>query len=119
MPFLAFIDNEAAKFALTRGSTKDTPVNALLCIYLTAVARVGSFPWFTRVSTQANAADAISRFDEAFARKMHWRRLNFECLPIYEELLSFIQSGELSAANVLCRLDRIIEDEWSRSVDTQ
>ena len=73
--WLAFIDNTAGEAALRKGYGKDAFVNGMLAAFWGTAARRGWRPRFTRVESQANVADAISRGDLTRARRDKWTRL--------------------------------------------
>ena len=73
--YIAFIDNEAAKFALIKGYGRDPAINNMLGLFWAAHAEAGIDPWVERVSTKANPADAISRGDFSQATARSWRHL--------------------------------------------
>ena len=60
-PVLCFIDNDAARYALIKGSSP-TPDSAWLsAMYWEKETAVGSYSWFERVPSPSNIADAPSR----------------------------------------------------------
>ena len=60
-PVLCFIDNDAARYALIKGSSP-TPDSAWLsAMYWEKETDVGSYSWFERVPSPSNIADAPSR----------------------------------------------------------
>ena len=60
-PVICFIDNDAARYALIKGSSP-TPDSAwLAALYWEREATVGSYSWFERVPSPSNIADAPSR----------------------------------------------------------
>ena len=52
-PYIAFIDNTAAQFALTKGNSSDNAVNVLTSVFWTTAAEIGAAPWFERVTSSA------------------------------------------------------------------
>ena len=65
---LSFIDNEASKFALIKGWSHNQ-VGSLLSHYVRMLcASLSIRPWYGRVPTHSNIADAPSRFDYEFLR---------------------------------------------------
>ena len=73
--WLAFIDNVAGQWALTKGYGKDPAVNGVLAAFWSTAALADWLPDFRRVPS-ANVADAISRGDLAMARRMGWTRIH-------------------------------------------
>jgi hypothetical protein len=82
----AFIDNEAAKFALIKGYGKDPTMNSLLSIFWSHCATKRIHPSFQRVSTHANIADAVSREDFTTAQKEGWQRIHLDTKEILQEI---------------------------------
>ena len=60
-PIIHFVDNDAARFALIKGSSPTRDSTWLTGLYWEAETSVGSFSWFERVASQSNPADAPSR----------------------------------------------------------
>ena len=76
-PYLSFIDNTAAQFALSKGYLLDDAVNTLSSIFLASAAEWGSAPWFERVSSQANISDGVSWSDFREAGQLGARQVEF------------------------------------------
>ena len=60
---LVFVDNDAARAALIKGSSGSMPSARLVHQAWVAAARHGMSPWFERVPSPSNVADAPSRLD--------------------------------------------------------
>ena len=73
--WLAFIDNVAGQWALTKGYGRDPAVNGVLAAFWSQAAEMGWLPDFRRVPSKANVADAVSRGDVATAVSMGWTRV--------------------------------------------
>ena len=73
--WLAFIDNVAGQWALTKGYGRDQCVNGVLAAFWSQAAGMGWLPDFRRVPSKANVADAVSRGDIATAVAMGWTRV--------------------------------------------
>ena len=86
--YICFVDNEPAKYALLKGYTKDPRLNSLLSDFWQVQAANAWDPWFERVSSKANVADAISRNDVSMLEARGWpeREVNLE--PFWRELCS-------------------------------
>ena len=82
--FVAFVDNEAGKFALNKGYGRDPAVNGLLAMYWCLAADFGWDPHFERVPSKANVSDAVSREDFSRAIAEGWTRLHTPARRIYE-----------------------------------
>ena len=64
-PYLSFIHNTAAQFTLTKGFSSDDAINTSSSIFWATAARNRCAPYFERVSSKANIADAVSRHDRS------------------------------------------------------
>jgi hypothetical protein len=84
--FVAFIDNEAGRFALAKGYGRDQSVNGVLAAYWALAARQGWDPHFERVTSKANVSDAVSREDFSRALAEGWTRLSSPASRVYELL---------------------------------
>ena len=58
---LHFVDNDAARFALIKGSSPTTDSAWLTSQFWEEEASVGAFSWFERVPSPSNPADGPSR----------------------------------------------------------
>jgi hypothetical protein len=56
-----FVDNEGVREALVKGSTKSVGSRRLLFQTAEAGVELGGFPWYSRVASPSNVADAPSR----------------------------------------------------------
>ena len=63
MRVLVFVDNDAARAALIKGSSGSMPSARLVHQAWLAASRHGMSPWFERVPSPSNVADAPSRLD--------------------------------------------------------
>ena len=80
---MSFCDNEPARHALTKGFSSVDEVNALMAFFWAWNARFGKSPWTERVSSKANWADSISRFDFTEADRQGWKKLDIDWTPVY------------------------------------
>ena len=74
--FTSFVDNKASEYALIKGMGCTPILNHIIGAFWHIMAQNGLSPWFERVTSKANIADEISRFDLAFARSQGWREIN-------------------------------------------
>ena len=56
-----FVDNEGVREALLKGTTRSINSRALLLATAQAAVDLGGFPWYSRVASPSNIADAPSR----------------------------------------------------------
>ena len=73
--WLAFIDNVAGQWALTKGYGRDEAVNGVLAALWSTAALAEWLPDFRRVPSKANVSDAVSRGDLDTAERMGWTRV--------------------------------------------
>jgi hypothetical protein len=67
---LYFIDNDSARDALIRGSSKSLASFVLVSMFFSFEARFPSYPWFNRVPSHSNPADPPSRGEVELAVKL-------------------------------------------------
>ena len=84
--WLAFIDNVAGQWALTKGYGKDPAVNGVLAAFWSTAALADWLPDFRRVPSKANVADAVSRGDLSVARRLGWTRVHTQVPAILATL---------------------------------
>ena len=112
--FACFIDNEAARFALTKGFSSDEVVNSLAGAFWAWAAKQGTYPWFERVSSAANAADALSRFDYSVAERLSWKHWEFDCAPIYHLLAAWLSAHKFDASALVTDIWNYVVSERTR-----
>ena len=93
-PYLSFINNTAAQFALSKGYSSDDAVNTLSSIFWASAAEWGSAPWFERVSSQANIPDGVSRGDFREAGQLGARQLEFDFHKVWDELIGAVRNNK-------------------------
>ena len=59
-PYLCFVDNDGAGFALAKGLSGDPDFDALLSAFWAVNAALATLPWICRVPSASNPADALS-----------------------------------------------------------
>ena len=74
--FIAFVDNEAGKFALRKGYGKDLAVNGILAAFWGSAAYCSRSPHFERMASKANISDEVSRGDLEASYSRGWRRVH-------------------------------------------
>lgn len=60
---LIFIDNESARYAYIKGYSPSVASGRMLSAFWRIVARAQAYPWFERVPSASNVADAPSRLE--------------------------------------------------------
>ena len=63
LPCIIFVDNDSARHGLVSGYSPLLKSAALIAAVLVQLARLGAFPWFARVPSCSNIADAPSRLE--------------------------------------------------------
>ena len=104
--FVSFCDNSSAQGALVKGYTADPPCNVLIALYWSSMAVLGAAPWFERVSSKDNIADAVSRFDFTEAESQGWLRVHPPLDKVWEVLLRAVRDldyGSLGAARAVLK----------------
>ena len=71
-PYLSFIDNSSAQWALTKGYSNNEQANVLVTLFWSAVTERQGDPWFERVPTKANISGSVSRGDKGPAKRRGW-----------------------------------------------
>ena len=84
--WLAFIDNVAGQWALTKGYGKDPAVNGILASFWATASLSDWLPDFRRVPSKANVADAVSRGDLSTAHRHGWTRVHSPVASILKTL---------------------------------
>ena len=79
-----FVDNEAARFALIKGSSPTTDSAWLTGEFWRAEAESGAFSWFERVPSPSNPADAPSRGEREVSVGLGLRAVAKEASPEWE-----------------------------------
>ena len=81
---ILFIDNEAARGALIKGSTTSAASAALVGEFWDHIARLGAHVWIERVPSHANIADAPSRNSWRWLKDEGFDRVATDCLKEFE-----------------------------------
>jgi hypothetical protein len=84
--YISFIDNEAAKHALVKGYGSVAATNKSISYFWGFCQEHRLHPWFERVTTQANIADAISRDDTSEGLRRGWVLLEPDLQGVYSKL---------------------------------
>ena len=103
-PVISFIDNVAAQFALVKGYSRHVGGNVVSSCYWGAAARYKINPWFERVASASNIADAISRFDLSEAARQGWYVAQLDFSVVFEALLAHLRNPAKSPLKMAARL---------------
>ena len=110
-PYYSFVDNTAAQFALVKGFTSDPAVNVLSSIFWATAAEIGAGPWFERVTSKANPADAISRGDCSHAVSMGVREICLDFTEVWPLFLSAVDSHSFADATIGIHIAQILQEQ--------
>ena len=100
-------NNSASQWALTKGYSSDSECNTIVGLFWIMSGILGISPWFERVPSKAQLADAPSRGVLSFGKNLGWRRLDFHLEPLWEAISNAIQEGrdcDVSAARHILSL---------------
>ena len=95
---IQFVDNEAAKFALTKGYGADPNINSLLSLFWSHQASTGQDPWFERVSSAANISDSVSRDDMSEANAAGWLYIDLDLEYIWDIIIRCVHDPEYASS---------------------
>ena len=109
--WIAFIDNVAGQCALTKGYGKDPAVNGILTAFWSLAARRNWQPFFGRVTSAANASDAVSRADTTRARREGWCRVHTPHHALLDVLAHAASDLEYASERAAVDLETI-SDGW-------
>ena len=76
--YWAFVDNTAAQFSLTKGTSKEPRVRLLAGLFWLAAASQSTAPWIERIPSKAQVADGPSRGDWAIADRLGLQRVELQ-----------------------------------------
>ena len=85
--WVAFVDNQAGKAALSKGYGRDEHVNHLLAWFHHLAMRLGWQGHFEWVASSANISDNVSRGSLERASALGWRFLTSDLQPLWDILL--------------------------------
>ena len=94
--YVAFVDNEAAKYALIKGYGKRARVNRAIGAFWTFHSKCKKSPWIERVSSSANWADSVSRNDWTLVKQRKWIRLHAKLNHVWPILQRIATDSEFA-----------------------
>ena len=95
-PYLSFVDNSAAQWALTKGYSSQDEANKLTSLFWPATVCKGGEPWFERVPSKANCSDAVSRKETKAAKEAGWHELHLQLDIVWETLRQALKTDEMN-----------------------
>ena len=102
--YWSFVDNVGARFALTKGYSRDRDAEAIASLLWNSVAARGTAPWFEHVPSKAQLADAVCRAGLDGATAHDWRGWQADVNGIWRlmcDLLSREGIADLKTSNEL------------------
>jgi len=84
---IAFVDNDAARFALIKGSTQSSASAAMVARFWSSEVDLESYIWLERVTSASNVADGPSRLDFAEVKGLGGRIVEAPTIPV-EDLMA-------------------------------
>ena len=109
--YIAFVDNEAAKYALIKGYGRDSSINAIISIYWAQQADQGWRPWMNRVSSTDNISDGVSRNDFTLADVCRWHRVQVDTSDVYKIILRAADDILFAHTQALRELQMAMRDQ--------
>ena len=92
-PYLSYIDNSSAQWALTKGYSNNEQANVLVTLFWSAVTERQGDPWFERVPTKANISDSVSRGDKGTAKQRGWAEVEVDLREVWNLLDEAVGAG--------------------------
>ena len=108
--YIAFIDNEAAKYAILKGYGKRARINRLIGAFWTFHAKAKLSQWTERVSSKANWADSVSRGDWSLAKQKGWIRIHAQLQSVWPILKQIAVDPEYSQGSGPFELASALQD---------
>ena len=105
-PYLSFIDNSSAQWALTKGYSNNEQANRLVTLFWCAVSERQGDPWFERVPTKANISDSVSRGDRKPAKTRGWIEVEVDLHEVWNLLDEGVSAGYNMLPGIATRLCR-------------
>ena len=104
--FWVFVDNMSARFALTRGYSKDADANAVISLFWHFAASNATSPWFEHVPSAAQLADGVSRDDLTLSEAYGWGEVGLDLTEVWAVVQNVIESGSVAQQRHLEALDK-------------
>ena len=108
-PYLSFIDNTEAQFALTKACSFDDTVNSIPSFFLATAAEWGVAPWFERVSSAANVSESTvaGTVGAPYSFGTQQISVNFEkAWPLFSQAVRDNDFANAEVANQIKTLER-------------
>ena len=99
-PYISFVDNTAAQFALAKAYSTDDAVNTLASIFWAKAGVLGLGPWFERVSSQTNISDKISRQDFSDVARLQASQVPVNFEKVWPLLLDPVHNHQFADESV-------------------
>ena len=86
------MDNASSQWALTyKGYSRDFEANAIVGLCWTSATLLGSLPWFERVGTNTQLADAVSRCKFDDAKRLRWKYFDADLTEVWGVIVTSVE----------------------------
>ena len=106
--YLSFVDNTASQYALTKGYSRDAEANTIVGLFWTFAALRGVHPWFERVGTHAQLADAVSRGDVDVAERLRWKRVDADLTEVWGVIATAVENDCVASRDAAAAVLRAV-----------
>ena len=89
---MSYVDNSASQWSLTKGYSSDTECNTIVGLFWCMAGILGICPWFERVPSKAQLADASSRGVCSFNSDHGWQQVDVDISPFWDALTEAVTS---------------------------
>ena len=102
--YLSFVDNTASQYALTKGYSRDSEANSIVGLFWTFAALRCVHPWFERVGTHAQLADAVSRGNIDEAVRLRWKRFDADLTEVWDIVATAVEQDCVASRDAAAAL---------------
>ena len=92
---VSYLDNEALKSALIKAWSHSDDANRIIKLYVDEELKSSWKPWFGRVPTHSNPADAPSRLDTSGLEGAGVRKFSFDWNSVTEQLIASAHEDQM------------------------
>ena len=112
---MSFVDSTASKWALAKGYSRDPEANAIVGLFWTSAAPLGSHPWFERVGTNAQLADGVSRNDFGDANRLQWRHFDADLTEVWEVVVMSVEQHVVVSRTAAAAIKEAVDKQRARA----
>ena len=113
--YLSFVDNTASQWALTKGYSRDPEANAIVGLFWTSAALLGSHSWFECIGTNAQLADAVSRNDFSDAKRLHWKHFDADPTEVWEVIVTSVEQHVVASKTAAAAIKEAVDKRRTRA----